>query len=208
MTWRDYATLAGQLEAHRAVQAASAAGHAGARSTLGAELAAIDEILSGQRERIGRLYEQLDLAEPVLAGQPPPVPDLAEGLRRAREAAERAGTQLTAVEAGSRRSPRLAHWSASMRNSVVYAATSAGAFLLGLAIVLSASGGWLLLILPLLIILPWLAFGIGGSAIGWLYTPAVGGKPPRTRPLGLAICLAPAAPLLVLWYFLWLFGGE
>ncbi|MGY0232615.1 hypothetical protein [Longispora urticae] len=208
MTWREYATLAGQLEAHRGVQAARAAGHVNARSAVGAELTALEELLAGQRERLTELYDKFDLSEPVLtAQQQPQVTDLAEALRRARDAAERSGSQLTAVESAAKRSPYLPHWSTNLRNSLVYGCTSAVAFFLNVFAFLGTSGVGRLLVTLLFLALPFLAYGVGSSLIGLLFKPALGSKPPKTRPLGLAICLAPILPLCALWGISWTVGG-
>ncbi|WP_412540793.1 hypothetical protein R8Z50_34230 [Longispora sp. K20-0274] len=208
MTWREYATLAGQLEAHRGVQAARAAGHVSARTALGAELTALEELLAGQQDRLTELYDRFDLSEPVLSPQQAPqVTDLADALRRARDAAERSASQLTAVESAARRSPYLPHWSTNLRNALVYGCTSAAAFFVNVFAFLGTSGVGRLLVTLLFVALPFLAYGVGSSLIGVLFKPALGAKPPKTRPLGLAICLAPILPLCALWGISWTVGG-
>lgn len=206
-TWREYASLAGQLETLRRSHLARVAAQESAHDRLLAEVSEIEQSLITQRHQLSSLYEKLDLPAPNLAPPPIAAVDAAEAVAAARTTAEQAAAQLTAIETAARRSPVLPHWPTNLRNAVVYGCTSLAGFLINLTAFVALSGVGQLLVVFLFFAVPFIAYGVGSSLIGVLFTPALGNRPPRTRPLGLAICLAPVLPLCALWGLSWTVGG-
>ncbi|MBA3488950.1 MAG: hypothetical protein H0T78_05285 [Longispora sp.] len=207
-TWRAYATLAGELDALRSAYLTQVTNEESTREKLAAELSEIEQAVITQRHQLSDLHEKLDLPPPRLTCPPLEITDTVRAVRGAQEAVEVAATHLTAAETAARRSPILPYWSTNLRNTLVYGCTSMVGFFLNVTIFLASSGVTQVLLIPVLFLaMPFLAFGIGGSLIGLLFTPALGNRAPRTRPLGLAICLVPVLPLCALWSISMTLGG-